>query len=100
MGRAMAAKRKLSQVPNGWARVSRESRKSLTDDQIKQTFPMIDKDNDGEITVKESGAVLRKLKQNPTDNEVESMARELDHDGNGVITLDEFKYAISKRSKY
>ena len=69
----------------------------LTDDQIKQTFQLFDKDNDGEITVKEIGAVLRKLKQNPTDNEVESMVRELDHDGNGVITLDEFKHAISKK---
>ena len=71
----------------------------LTEDQIKQTFQLFDKDNDGEITVKEIGAVLRKLKQNPTDSEVESMVRELDHDGNGVITLDEFKQAISKKAE-
>ena len=69
----------------------------LTEDQIKQTFNLFDKDKDGEITVKEIGAVLRKLKQNPSDEDIEKMIGELDHDKNGFITIDEFQQAISKK---
>ena len=49
----------------------------MAEEQIQQTFNIFDKDNDGEITVKEIGAVLRKLNQNPSDEELAQMVDEM-----------------------
>lgn len=42
---------------------------------------MFDKDNDGTITTKELGTVMRSLGQNPTESELEALINDADADG-------------------
>lgn len=42
---------------------------------------MFDRDNDGRITARELGTVLRSLGQNPTEQEIRDMINEVDFDG-------------------
>jgi len=65
----------------------------LTEEQknvFREAFQMFDKDNDGVITAKELGELMRSLGQNVTETEVQDLLNEVDIDGNGTIELDEF----------
>lgn len=57
---------------------------------LKEAFKLFDKDNDGSITWRELGEVMKKLGQNPTDEELQDMVNEVDNDSNGIIDFDEF----------
>ena len=45
---------------------------------------MFDKDDDGTITTKELGTVMRSLGQNPTEAELQDMINEVDADGKSL----------------
>lgn len=50
----------------------------LTEEQIaefKEAFSLFDKDNDGAITTKELGTVMRSLNLNPTEAELQDMVK-------------------------
>ena len=49
--------------------------------EYKEAFSLFDKDNDGTITTKELGTVMRSLGQNPTESELEDMINEADMNG-------------------
>ncbi|CAG5110485.1 Oidioi.mRNA.OKI2018_I69.chr2.g4884.t1.cds [Oikopleura dioica] len=59
-------------------------------DEIRTTFKIFDQDDDGKITTKELGTVLRSLGQNPTDGELQELINQVDYNRNGVIEFDEF----------
>jgi len=76
--------------------------KQLTEEQIaefKEAFALFDKDNDGNITTKELGTVMRSLGQNPTESELADMINEVDADGNGDIDFSEFLTMMARKMK-
>jgi len=72
----------------------------LTDEQLKEfeeAFKMFDKDNDGLITIRELGTVMRTIGQNPTDIELQEMIDEVDADKDNAIDFNEFVSMMSKK---
>ncbi|GFS05793.1 calmodulin [Elysia marginata] len=65
--------------------------------EFKEAFSLFDKDNDGTITTKELGTVMRSLGQNPTEAELQDMINEVDVDGNGTIDFAEFLTMMSRK---
>lgn len=57
---------------------------------------LLNPDNDGTITTRELGSVLRALGQTPTEAELQEMVNEADTDGNGSIDLPEFIAMMEK----
>merc|ERR1712013_427951 len=75
---------------------------TLTEEQIaefKEAFSLFDRDNDGTITTKELGTVMRSLGQTPTEQELQDMIHEVDTDGNGTIDFPEFLQMMAKKMK-
>ena len=70
-----------------------------TINQYRIIFELFDKDNNGKITTKELGTVMRNLGQNPSEEELKQMIREVDLDGNGTIDFKEFMCLMVKRMK-
>eukprot|EP00461_Guttulinopsis_vulgaris_P001510 UN01510 len=64
---------------------------------FKEAFSLFDRDNDGSITAKELGTVMRSLGQNPTDSELQDIIAEFDADGNGTIDFTEFLTMMEKK---
>mmetsp|Transcript_68973 Transcript_68973/g.158322 ORF Transcript_68973/g.158322 Transcript_68973/m.158322 type:complete len:92 (-) Transcript_68973:282-557(-) len=64
----------------------------LTEEQIsefKEAFALFDKENDGTITTKELGTVMRALGQNPNEAELQDMINQVDQAGdNNQMTID------------
>ncbi|CAF3942809.1 unnamed protein product [Rotaria sordida] len=74
----------------------------LTEEQIaefQEAFSLFDKDDDGTITTKELGTVMRSLGQNPTEAELQDMINEVDADGNGTIDFPEFLTMMARKMK-
>jgi calmodulin len=72
----------------------------LTAEQMKEfeeAFKMFDKDNDGLITIRELGTVMRTIGQNPTDIELQEMIDEVDGDKDNAIDFNEFVTMMSKK---
>ena len=64
-----------------------------------EAFKLFDKDDDGTITTKELGTVMRSLGQNPTEAELQDMINEVDADGNGTIDFPEFLSLMARKMK-
>ena len=47
---------------------------------IRETFQLFDKDNDGYVSCKDIGGLLRGLGQNPTEAEIKDFIHEIDED--------------------
>jgi calmodulin len=65
----------------------------LSDEQLKEfeaAFKLFDRDNDGLISIRELGTVMRAIGQNPTDIELQEMINEVDHDKDNAIDFNEF----------
>ena len=74
----------------------------MNDEQVaefREAFGLFDKDNDGSITSKELGTVMKSLGQNPTDAELQDMINEVDSDGNGTIDFNEFLTMMARKMK-
>ncbi|CAN6652031.1 calmodulin [Trichomonascus vanleenenianus] len=74
----------------------------LTEKQIsafKEAFSLFDKDNDGQITTKELGVVMRSLGQNPSESELSDMINEVDVDNDGTIDFPEFLTMMARKMK-
>jgi len=71
-------------------------------DQQKEEFRaafdiFVEDSEDGTISTKELGKVLRMLGQNPSEQELQEMVDEVDEDGSGTIDFDEFTQMMSKQ---
>ncbi|VVT46158.1 uncharacterized protein SAPINGB_P001075 [Magnusiomyces paraingens] len=64
---------------------------------IKEAFSLFDKDNDGYITTKELGTVMRSLGQNPSQSELQDMISEAN--SNGLIDFPEFLTLMARMLK-
>ena len=67
--------------------------------ECKRVFDLFDKDNDGAITTKELGDVMRTLDINPTQAELQEMINETDIDGSGKIEFKEFLELFARKMK-
>jgi troponin C len=74
---------------------------AITDEQkneFKAAFDIFVEDSeDGTISTKELGKVLRMLGQNPSEQELQEMVDEVDEDGSGTIDFDEFTQMMAKQ---
>ncbi|XP_020627191.1 neo-calmodulin-like isoform X2 [Orbicella faveolata] len=74
----------------------------LSDEQIeeyKDAFSLFDRDENGIITTRELGSIMRSLGFNPTEEELQTMINEVDYDGNGVIDFPEFVKLMEDQKK-
>lgn len=60
---------------------------------------MFDKNNDGKITTKELGTVMRSLGQNPSESELNDMINEVDINSDGSIDFPEFLTMMARKLK-
>ncbi|KAK9467806.1 hypothetical protein V1512DRAFT_235874 [Lipomyces arxii] len=68
-------------------------------DEFKQAFSLFDRNNDGQITTRELGTVMRSLGQNPSEAELADMINEVDVDNNGSIDFPEFLTMMAHKMK-
>lgn len=74
----------------------------LTEEQItefKEAFSLFDKDNDGKITTRELGTVMRLLGQNPLELELKDLVNEVDMNNDGTIDFPEFLTMMARKMK-
>jgi troponin C len=66
--------------------------------EFKAAFDIFTEDSeDGTISTKELGKVLRMLGQNPTEDELVEWVEEIDEDGSGTIDFEEFCEFMAKQ---
>ncbi|KAL9107868.1 MAG: hypothetical protein Q9227_007286 [Pyrenula ochraceoflavens] len=70
--------------------MTRETRKTDTEDELRQAFAVFDKDGSGTISADELRHVLKSLGEKLTDEEIDEMMRTADKDNNGSIDYAEF----------
>lgn len=73
---------------------------NLTRDQIDElssAFKLFDKDDDGKVSTRELGAIMRSLGHPLAENELQQIVNEADEDNNGTIELDEFLNMMARR---
>ncbi|KAJ3056121.1 hypothetical protein HK097_008044 [Rhizophlyctis rosea] len=72
----------------------------LTEDQIteyREAFSLFDDDNDGEITTKELGTVMRALGQNVTEAELKSFVAEVEKSGKKSLEFPTFLTLMARK---
>uniref|UniRef100_A0A668TJ28 Troponin C, slow skeletal and cardiac muscles n=1 Tax=Oreochromis aureus TaxID=47969 RepID=A0A668TJ28_OREAU len=85
----------LNPIQNLWQDLKTAVHKRLTTticfSEFKAAFDIFIQDaEDGCISTKELGKVMRMLGQNPTPEELQEMIDEVDEDGSGTVDFDEF----------
>jgi len=74
----------------------------LTPESVKdytKAFSAFDKNDDGTISTKELGIVMRSLGKNPTEVELADIMNEADLDGSGAIDYPEFLTMMAKKER-
>ena len=69
-------------------------------EEIRQTFQLFDKNQDGTIDQEELGDVFRSLGQHYTEAELAEMIAEMDTDNSGSIEFTEFLQMMRRRLRY
>ena len=70
--------------------MARKMKESNTEEDIRETFQVFDKDGNGFITAAELWQVMTIVGKNLTNKEVDEMIREVDTDGDGQVNYEEF----------
>eukprot|EP00927_Polykrikos_kofoidii_P081379 TRINITY_DN78691_c0_g1_i1.p2 TRINITY_DN78691_c0_g1~~TRINITY_DN78691_c0_g1_i1.p2 ORF type:complete len:148 (-),score=39.29 TRINITY_DN78691_c0_g1_i1:84-527(-) len=66
--------------------------------ELKKVFALLVRD-DGCVTSKELGTIMRCLGHSPTEAELKDMVNEVDNDGSGAIDFAEFTSLITRRPR-
>merc|ERR1712137_950592 len=66
-------------------------------EELTSAFKLFDKDDDGRVSARELGAIMRSLGHPLAENELQQIINEADEDNNGTIELDEFLSMMSRR---
>lgn len=67
--------------------------------EFRQAFDIMDRNQDGAITIDDLAAVMRAINQSPTHSELQDMIREVDADGNDAIDFTEFLALMSRQMR-
>ncbi|XP_030534903.1 neo-calmodulin-like [Rhodamnia argentea] len=70
--------------------MARKIKETEIEEELKEAFRVIDKDQDGYISLNELKRVMINLGEKSTEEELEEMMREADLDGDGQISYEEF----------
>ena len=70
--------------------MAHKMKESNTEEDIRETFQVFDKDGNGFITAAELWQVMTIVGKNLTNKEVDEMIREVDTDGDGQVNYEEF----------
>lgn len=65
----------------------------LSEEQIEEyraAFYLFDRDNNGYITTKELGSIMRTLGFNPNEEDLQQMIFTVDYDGDGMLNFEEY----------
>nr|XP_023022124.1 neo-calmodulin-like isoform X1 [Leptinotarsa decemlineata] len=65
----------------------------------KTVFLQFDTDQDGKISSKDLGKIMKKLGEKPTQADLEAMIREVDTDHNGTVEFDEFLVMMVRQKR-
>ena len=68
-------------------------------EEIRQTFILFDKNQDGTIDLPELGDVFRSLGQHYTEDELKEMIADIDQDQSGSIEFSEFLQLMKRRMR-
>ena len=68
--------------------------------QYKKAFSVYEKEDEGTISKKDLGIVMRSLGQNPTEAELQDMINEVDADRKGTIEFHEFLSMMERKKDY
>merc|ERR1711953_774126 len=79
--------------------MSKQQRKGLSQDTLKDAFRIFDKDDDGFISVEELRSIMKNLGDKMTDEELDEMLDTADTKHDGLINYSEFVMLLSKDSK-
>ena len=74
----------------------------LTEEEIaefKKAFSLFDKDEDGTISARELGVVMKALGQNPSQAELQALIDEVDVDGSGTVDFPEYLAMMARKMK-
>ncbi|KAK8639084.1 hypothetical protein V6N13_137480 [Hibiscus sabdariffa] len=67
--------------------------------EFKEAFCLLDKDDDGCISMEELIVAIKSLDHDPTEDELRSMINEVDTDSNETIEFGEFLNLMARKSK-
>ncbi|XP_037505746.1 calmodulin-A-like [Rhipicephalus sanguineus] len=85
--------------PEFLAMMTKKTRSTDTEDEIREAFRVFDRDGNGFITATELSHVMTTLGEKLTDEEVDAIIREafevFDRDGNGFITATELCHVVT-----
>jgi len=79
--------------------MSKQQKKGLTQDILKDAFRIFDKDDDGFISVEELRSIMKNMGDKMTDQELDEMLDTADTKRDGLVNYSEFVMLLSKDSK-
>jgi len=66
-------------------------------EEYKDAFYLFDRDNNGYITTKELGSVMRTLGFNPNEENLQQMIFTVDYDGDGMLNFEEYIHLMEQQ---
>ena len=97
-GEATEYKLPVSQSPSVMATEMTTSEDLIQ--QYRKAFSVYEKEDEGKISKKDLGIVMRSLGQNPTEAELQDMINEVDADRKGTIEFHEFLSMMERKKDY
>lgn len=84
--------------PEFLAMMAKKVKNNRQEDEILDTFRMLDEDETGEIPVEKMKQVMANLDSKLTEEEIDEMIAEVDADGNGTVDFEEFSKMMNAAS--